>query len=213
MVEFGWCGPRPNSTHCASTPMRYPARQSRSRLRRCESRARQSANRGCAVNLSQPKVDLAVLYKLHRHADLGGGPITPEGVMRLFNVHVPFRRVELALEELQGRREVEREYQPLYGEEGLWEISRGGLARVDRALKVPASFIARLHAGGDEWLESDEAAQAILKKLQAGPTKSPEPLRHSIHEPTPTTWINWTMWSALAGIIAIPIAVILWYFA
>jgi hypothetical protein len=43
---------------------------------------------------------------------------------------------------------------------------------VDRALRVSTSFIARLHQHGDDWLESAEAEQAVLKKL----TPTPNPL-------------------------------------
>lgn len=117
--------------------------------------------------ISQPKIDLVVLYKLHQHAEGGGEPLPPVDIQGLFEIAVPLRRVELALEELERRGEVERRYVRLHLDEGAWAISREGLARVDRALRVPSSFLARLHEAGDVWLESEEAESAILKKLSA----------------------------------------------
>ena len=117
--------------------------------------------------VSQPKIELAVLYKLHQHAEADGEAITPRDVSGLFDVAIANRRVELALNELETRDDVERVYHPHYSDEGLWQISREGMAKVDRALRVPASFIARLHSNGDIWLDSEEAESAVLQKARS----------------------------------------------
>lgn len=117
------------------------------------------------MNLSQAKIDLAVLYKLHQSAEHGGGPITPEDVQAEFQCDVPLRRDELGLQTLATKLDVEREDHPYHLKEGLSQISRAGLERVDRALRVSSSFIGRLHANGDGWIESDEANIAVLKNL------------------------------------------------
>ena len=167
------------------------------------------------MSLSQPKVDLAVLYRLHQHAEAGGEAIPPDDIMRLFNVHMPIRRVQLALSELCAKGDIEEEYHPFYSEVGLWQISRDGMSRVDRALKVPTSFIGRLHQHGDSWLESDEAAQAVLKKLSASEPKAEVPtvvLDGAVSLPAERQ-IDWGKWGAIAGLVAIPLAIILWYFS
>ncbi|MFL6843856.1 MAG: hypothetical protein ACJ8ER_03115 [Allosphingosinicella sp.] len=167
------------------------------------------------MSLSQAKIDLAVLYKLHQHAEAGGGEITPADVMRLFNVKVSLRRVELALAELYAKGDIEREYHPFYSEEGLWQISRDGMARVDRALKVPTSFIARLHANRDAWLDSEEASKAVLKKLSSGETDfPPEPIRpvilpsKSLQAGSKAGGHDWGKHQALAAWMAVIVALL-----
>jgi hypothetical protein len=126
--------------------------------------------------ISQPKIELAVLYKLHQHAEAGGEPIPPVDVAGLFGIQISNRRIELALEELEQRGEVQRGYDRMYLDEGVWTISRVGLTRIDRALRVPVSFVARLNSETDAWLESDEAKSAVLKSLpKAVPSAAPMP--------------------------------------
>ena len=168
------------------------------------------------MTLSQKKIDLAVLYKLHQHAEQGGGDQTSADVARLFKARVPFRRVEVALQELEKSGDVENEYHPFYTDEGgLWQISREGMARVDRALRVPTSFIARLHSNTDVWLESEEAEKAVLKKLSDAQPRPEVPvvvLDKVISRPA-ERHIDWGKWGAIAGLAAIPLAIILWYFS
>ena len=173
--------------------------------------------------LSQPKIDLAVLYKLHQHADGGGEAITPDDVSALFAGHFPLRRVQVALDELGRNGEVEREYHPFYSDEGLWQISRDGMRTVDRALAVPASFIARLHANGDHWLVSDEANDAILnkktslkttgqslvspvssnKKIDAIPTS--QNASDVSHSP-----VDWTKWGTILTAVGLVVTIVIW---
>lgn len=115
--------------------------------------------------ISQPKIDLAVLLALFNHSETGGDSQTPEELVRLLEGKFSTRRIKVALDELRSRNEVVREYNPHY-EEGFWEISREGIVTVEKALRIPSSFIARLNANGLEWLETDEADKAVLSKLQ-----------------------------------------------
>jgi hypothetical protein len=179
------------------------------------------------LSLSQAKIDLSVLYKLHQHAEAGGGAITPGDVAALFRINLSLRRIEVSLRELTKRGEVEEEYHPFYRDEGLWQISRDGLMKVDRALRVPQSFMARLHSNGDQWLESEEAAQSVLNKLpsKAGAALPEVHASVSSREVIIPTFdplrpisgeqrsINWTMWGAIAAILAIPTAIALWIFS
>jgi len=158
---------------------------------------------------------LAVLYC---HAEQNGGAITPEDVFRLFDVQVSLRRVELALGELQARGDVDREYHPHYSDEGLWQISRNGMAKVDRALRVPTSFLARLHESGDQWLESDEARDAVLKKLSEAPAADVVPVPQPAvilpvmekSEPEPRSAIDWTKWGTILAAVGIAVTIMLW---
>jgi hypothetical protein len=165
------------------------------------------------LNLSQAKIDLAVLYKLHQHAEAGGDAIPPNEILRLFGVHIPIRRLELALEELYAKGDVEREYHPFYSDEGLWQVSRDGLARVDRAIRVPASFIGRLHQNGDNWLETEEAEKSVLQKLAAPEAAAPVPivkLDKVIDLPSSRS-IDWTKWGTILGALSIVVTVLLWW--
>ena len=187
--------------------------------------------------LSQAKIDLAVLCKLYQHAESDGEAITPINVSRLFTIPISLRRIEVALEQLERKGEVDREYHPHYSDEGLWQISRAGLNTVDRAIRVPASFIARLHQGGDGWLQSSEASEATLRKLaepqhQSGPLASDDNIAAGVAElnrhhrqarvralaeqylikPVKRQW-GLQEWSAVATLIGIPLAVLLWWFS
>ncbi|HEY0310855.1 MAG TPA: hypothetical protein VGC56_00020 [Allosphingosinicella sp.] len=161
------------------------------------------------MSLSQSKIDLAVLYKLHQHADQGGGGIPPGEITYLFEPAMPLRRIELALRELLKIGDVEQEYHPHYLEEGLWQVSREGIAKVDRALRVPASFIARLHVNGDHWLESEEARQAVLKKLPpvASIKAEPDVTMTAPFTPGHERSVDWTKWGAVAAWLALPVAI------
>jgi hypothetical protein len=123
--------------------------------------------------ISQAKVDLAVLWKLYQHSENGGESITPNDVQRLFTINMSPRRIELALNQLESEGSVDKEYHPYHFEEGLWAVSRKGLVTVERAIRVPTSFIGRLAANGDTWLESEEAQNAVLKKLPAAGSTAP----------------------------------------
>lgn len=175
------------------------------------------------MSLSQAKIDLAVLYKLHEHAEAGGEAIPPREVVHLFDVHVSTRRVELALEELSAKGDIEREYHPHYSDEGLWQVSREGLAKVDRALRVPSSFIARLQESGDRWLESDEAKQAVLKRLTDPMSSTSSTVVPIASVPTvkldtvialPSNLsVDWTKWGTILAGVGVLVTVILWYFS
>ena len=165
------------------------------------------------MSLSQPKIDLAVLYKLHQHAEAGEDAIPPVDVSRLFQIDIPVRRIELALEALQAKGDVERKYEHFYLDEGAWDISRDGMMKIDRALRVPTSFIARLHQNGDHWLESEEAQKAVLKRLSepsAGSETSTIVLENPISLPH-SRQVDWTMWGTLLTAAGIVVAVGLWW--
>lgn len=177
------------------------------------------------MTLTQPKIDLAVLHMLFLHAEGGGEPETPATISCFFSVGVSTRRVEIALEELERRGEVERIYHPHYREEGLWRISREGVRTVERAISNETTFIGRLHAKGEEWLLSEEAKNS---KLQPNPRYEAQPLTAMIH-PTPSSPMprdpiispvtakpskpesnstDWSKWGAIAAWIVIPITVV-----
>ena len=123
------------------------------------------------MKLSQQKIDLAVLHALHKHAEKNGTGMTTDDVAVSFDIDVPYRRVEIALGQLCERGDAERS--PAVRGTVKWQISRAGIETVDRAIKVPTSFIGRLHANGDTWLESDEAQNAVLKKLPIAESAAP----------------------------------------
>ena len=126
--------------------------------------------------LSQRKIELAVLYKLDLFAEEKGDRPTPGMVSGSFkDVQISLRRVEVTLDELFVRGEAESYPDPQFGFY-RWQITRAGFEVVDRALRVPTTFIARLAKNGDAWLESSEAEKAILKKLpDREGTARPEP--------------------------------------
>ena len=127
------------------------------------------------ATLSQAKVDLAVLYWLWDLAEHDAQPPTPSELAEMFPPELfSIRRIEVALAELEGRGQVEG---IPYPSEGVyrWQITRDGFGVVDRALKLPNTFIART-ATDPNWLKSDEAAAAVLAKLPVAepkPTNSP----------------------------------------
>ena len=123
--------------------------------------------------VSQAKIDLAVLLKLFQHAEANGEAETSLEICNLFGVAIPLHRVVAALEGLESRGEVVRKYDRFHDDEGLWHIGRDGIQTVEKALRVPSSFIARLQLNGDQWLESDEAAGASLSKLKRYHPQSP----------------------------------------
>ncbi len=192
------------------------------------------------MSLSQAKIDLAVLYKLHRHADANGGAITANDVHSLFQFQIPQRRVALALEELEKKQYVEKVYHPLYHEVGLWEISRRGIGKVDQAITVANSFLGKLHRNGEAWLQSDEAVGHELKKgqtmddkdevlnqafeeadrareMEEGTFSLPLPpeaeVSSAIVEVEQKNPIDWPKWGSIAGVIGVPLAILLWYFS
>ena len=115
--------------------------------------------------LDQAKVDLAVLWKLFQHSESGGEAEPAREILNLFTTQISLRRIEIALHTLVDRREAENVYHPHYFDEGgLWQISREGIRTVEKALKLPNSFIARLALNGDQWLQTDDAQKAILSK-------------------------------------------------
>ena len=136
--------------------------------------------------ISQAKIDLTVLLALFNHSEVDGEAETPSEIARLLEQKFSLRRVTIALEELASRNEVQREYHPHYSDEGLWQISRTGVATVEKALKIPASFIARLNANGLEWLDTDEAEKAVLSKLQRYLDEKPMIEESEVSKATPT---------------------------
>ena len=115
--------------------------------------------------ISQEKFDLAVLLALFEHAERNGEAETPNQIAHMLYGKIASYRISLALEELEQLGEVVREYHPHFSDVGLWQITRRGVAKVEKALKMPNSFIARLHVNGMNWLESDEAINAVLNKI------------------------------------------------
>ena len=118
--------------------------------------------------LSPRKIELAILFVLHRHAEANGSAIAMSDVLGLFDseFHIPLRRVEVALEELEKRQEVTKSYDRYSDNENAWQISGAGIQIVDRALKIPTTFIARLHDNGVIWLASEDAEKAVLNKTK-----------------------------------------------
>ena len=172
----------------------------------------------------QAKIDLAVLLKLFQHSEQGGEAETPREVAHLFSTNVSMRRIELALQTLESRGEVQREYHPHYTDEGLWQISLEGLRTVEKALRLPNSFIARLNAGGDDWLQSDEAQNAELTKnlryddLPINRPPFPAPMSTSepqtvaskfVTELITHSSINWTKWGTIIGAVGIVVTILL----
>ena len=124
--------------------------------------------------LSQAKVDLAVLYWLWDLAEHDAQPPTPSELAGMFPSDLfSLRRIEVALAELESRSQVEC---IPYPSEGVyrWQITRDGLGVVDRALKLPNTFIARI-AADPNWIKSDEAEMAVLAKLPRTDAKSTSP--------------------------------------
>lgn len=117
------------------------------------------------MNLDQRKIQLAVLYKLHKKAEGDGRAIDIATLTNLFSIDFPIRRLEFALDALESRGSAESHWHPYQEKVLCWLITKDGMDEVDRALKLPKSFIYRLDAGCDEWLESEEAEKAILQKI------------------------------------------------
>lgn len=173
------------------------------------------------MSLSVPKVALAVLYRLHEHAESNGEELLPEDISRLLSGVISTRRIQLGLEELESRQEVENVYHPHYAEEGLWQITRKGMDRVDRALRVPHSFVSRFRASGNAWLLSEEAKTAVLSKVgsadSAEPASKPAPVDPpgtSIRSPVSSATaassgkLDWSKIGAIGTWIGVPIAAI-----
>ncbi len=176
--------------------------------------------------LNQAKVDLAVLCKLYEHAERGGEALTPDDLCRLFGTYIAPRRVEIALDELEKRGEVDREYHPHYSDEGLWQISRLGIATIERALAIPNTFIARLHKNGDQWLESDEAENAKLSKNNryAEPVPRMDPPVAAdivtvtdpvvaLPSPSARMAVDWTKWGTIIGGFSILVTILIAVFS
>jgi arsenate reductase-like glutaredoxin family protein len=169
--------------------------------------------------LSQAKIDLAVLLKLFQHAESNGGAETPNEIWHLFTSDLSLRRVEVALQTLEARGEVERKYHPHYSEEGLWQISREGIRTVEKALRNPTTFIARLNANDEGWLASEEAIGAVLNKN----TRYQEPIvldggnaagllqgNHTLPlAPHAQASINWTKWGTIFAGVGIVVTILI----
>ncbi|OBX18357.1 hypothetical protein A9995_12855 [Erythrobacter sp. QSSC1-22B] len=114
--------------------------------------------------ISQKKINLAVLYKVYQICEARDQSPTHDQIRGAFNGFIlSLRRVEVATEKLQN--------EGLLDSWGSYDtghtycsISGEGLDVVDRALRMPSSFIGRIAAQGDAWLNSDEAEKAILGK-------------------------------------------------
>jgi hypothetical protein len=136
--------------------------------------------------LSPRKIELAVMFKLHQLAEADEEAITIAEAQELFGSEFTLsrRRVEFALEELERRHEIIRDYDRYAEDERCWKISRLGMETVDRALRVPTTFIARLAKVGDDWLNSEEAHSATLQKTKSDETKAP-PVAVEVQQSTP----------------------------
>ena len=154
--------------------------------------------------LSPRKIELAVMFKLHQLAEADEEAITIAEAQELFGSEFTLsrRRVEFALEELERRHEVIRDYDRYAEDERCWKISRLGMETVDRAMRVPTSFIARLAKVGDDWLNSEEAHSAILQKSKSDEAKAP-PVSAEIQQPTlpaaPSVVVNNSFSSPVSG--------------
>ena len=140
--------------------------------------------------VNQAKIDLAVLLKLFQHAEENGGAETPQVISSFFEIAIAVPRIVAALEKLAGRSEVVRIQDRYYEDEGLWRISGDGIRTVEKALKQPSSFIARLQTNGDLWLSSEEAEAATLTKLKRYHAQDPALLFYNDLDVVPTTAAN-----------------------
>jgi hypothetical protein len=141
--------------------------------------------------LSPAKVELAVLYWLWDLAEHDANAPTPTELARMFPADLfSIRRIEVALRELEDRGHAE---QNPYPSEGVyrWQITRDGFGVVDRALRVPTSFIART-ASDPSWLGTAEAEKAVLKKAHDAGAPLAAPAATAVVEalPSPVSTIN-----------------------
>ncbi|RYG87596.1 MAG: hypothetical protein EON59_06975 [Alphaproteobacteria bacterium] len=161
--------------------------------------------------LSQAKIDLAILYKLHAFAEHDWEAPTPAHLAETFeNFPLAVRRVEVALSELESKGYAESFADPDAGVY-RWRITREGLGVVDRALRVPASFIARLATNGSSWLSSVDAQKAVLKKLSdADKPVEPDPPRGAtLPTQMRSASVNWTKWGTILGGVGIVVTILI----
>ena len=178
------------------------------------------------MSISQGKIDLAVLYKMFEDAEKDGSWVTRHHIKALFSIDIPMRRVEAATEKLFADGEIVRDYDPYNLEESRWQLSRDGIDIVERALRVPNSFIARLASYGDGWLETDEAKTAKLNKRAPRVNADTIPVVNGAEQvidanthvfpPIPDlpwwqSWrrdIDWTKWGTILTGIGLVVAII-----
>lgn len=139
--------------------------------------------------LSAKKIELAVLHKLYQFAERNEEAPTPTVIAGAFKgPEISLRRIEVALDSLVALGQAESIPDPTAGVY-RWQIASEGFGVVDRALRIPTTFIARLNLNGDAWLQSEEAEAAVLNKLAkeepaAAPTltsNAETPLDRAIH--------------------------------
>ena len=142
--------------------------------------------------LSSKKIQLVVLHELFGFAERNQNAPTPRDIAKSLDaLRVSLRRVEVALNELESLGHAEVHPDPGAGV-FRWQITGEGFGVIDRALKIPVSFIARLAANGNAWLATDDAKKAVLKKLDKPEEPSPSNRAQAPIEISQTPSINIT---------------------
>lgn len=125
------------------------------------------------MSLSQSKIKLAILYNLQQAIENGDTSSSYDDILLFYGDKIPEGRVDFAIEELSDDGSIENVNHP-YSDETYWKISRSGIDEVDRALKIPNSFIRRIHSNEANWLFSEEASNAVLKKKNRRSSEDPD---------------------------------------
>jgi hypothetical protein len=107
------------------------------------------------------KIEHVVLYQYYLLSENSSELAPASEISEKLTSWVTARRVEVAVEALVANGMLEDEFLPQ--SKAGWRITRRGLDFVDRQLKQPASFIARLAEAGFSWLSSSEAMKANIR--------------------------------------------------
>lgn len=109
--------------------------------------------------VSDEKLALAVLLKLHQFANEDGDLLWVSRLKQMFSVAVPLWRLEILLESLRRFGWAEP---ALFADKVVWKITADGDRQVRECLQSPTTFIFRLKEHGDGWLATPEASDAKL---------------------------------------------------
>ncbi|PHR16853.1 MAG: hypothetical protein COA41_13840 [Sphingopyxis sp.] len=125
------------------------------------------------MSLSQSKIKLGILYRLQQAIEKGDASSSYEDILSFYGEKIPQGRVRFAIEELEVDGSIEDVNHP-YSNESYYRISRSGIDEVDRALKIPNSFIYRIHNNEPDWIFSDDARNAVLTKKSKSSANGPD---------------------------------------
>jgi len=107
------------------------------------------------------KIEHVVLYQYYLLSENSSELAPASEISEALTSWISARRVEVAIEALVANGMLEDEFLPQ--SKAGWRITRRGLDFVDRQLKQPASFVARLAESGFAWLASSEALKANIR--------------------------------------------------